>query len=82
MVDQLRFVASHLQLPVYGLQSTVDVPQNSIEEVATFYVQVKLLISKHCIFYSYIMPACSKTITPRCCGRPDALLHEAEGRVQ
>ena len=49
MVDQLRFVASHLQLPVYGLQSTVDVPQNSIEEVATFYVQVKLLISKHCI---------------------------------
>ena len=30
------------------------------------------------------MPVCSivKTITPRCRGRPDALLHEAEGRVQ
>ena len=36
------------------------------------------------IVYSYLMPACSivKTITPRCRGRPDALLHEAEGRVQ
>ena len=33
------------------------------------------------IVYSYFMPVCSidKTITPRCCGRPDALLHEAEG---
>ena len=31
--------------------------------------------------YSYFMPVCSivKTITPRCRGRPDALLHEAEG---
>ena len=30
--------------------------------------------------YSYFMPVCSilKTITPKCCGRPDALLHEAE----
>ena len=36
------------------------------------------------ILYSYCMPVCSivKTITPRCRGRPDALLHEAEGRVQ
>ena len=36
------------------------------------------------ILYSYFMPVCSivKTITPRCRGRPDALLHEAEGRVQ
>ena len=37
-----------------------------------------------CIVYSYFMPVCSivKTITPRCRGRPDALLHEAKGRVQ
>ena len=36
------------------------------------------------ILYSYFMPVCSivKTITLRCRGRPDALLHEAEGRVQ
>ena len=36
------------------------------------------------IVYSYFMPVCSivKTITPRCRGRPDALLHEDEGRVQ
>ena len=39
------------------------------------------------ILYSYFMPVCSivKTITPKCHGRPDALLysvHEAEGRVQ
>ena len=36
------------------------------------------------ILYSYFMPVCSivKTITPRCCGGPDALLHEAKGRVQ
>ena len=36
------------------------------------------------IVYSYFMPVCSivKTNTPRCLGRPDALLHEAEGRVQ
>ena len=34
------------------------------------------------LVYNYFMPACSivKTITPRCRGRPDALLHEAEGR--
>ena len=37
----------------------------------------------HEILYSYFMPVCSivKTITPRWCERPDALLHEAEGRV-
>ena len=31
--------------------------------------------------YSYFMPVCSivKTITPRCRGPPDALLHEVEG---
>ena len=36
------------------------------------------------ILYSYFIPVCSivKTITPRCRGRPDALLHDAEGRVQ
>ena len=36
------------------------------------------------LVYSYFMPVCSivKTITPRCRGRPDALLYEAEGRVQ
>ena len=36
------------------------------------------------LLYSYFMPVCRKvkTITPRCSGRPDALLHEAEGRVQ
>ena len=30
--------------------------------------------------YRYFMAVCSivKTITPRCHGRPDALLHEAE----
>ena len=35
----------------------------------------------HDILYSYFMPVCSivKTITLRCRGRPDALLHEAEG---
>ena len=35
------------------------------------------------ILYIYFMPVCSivKTITLRCRGRPDALLHEAEGRV-
>ena len=36
------------------------------------------------IVYGYFMPVCSivKTITPRCRGLPDALLQEAEGRVQ
>ena len=36
------------------------------------------------ILYSYFMPVYSivKTIVPRCRGQPDALLHEAEGRVQ
>ena len=31
------------------------------------------------VVYSYFMPVCSivKTITPRCRGRPEALLHEA-----
>ena len=31
----------------------------------------------HACFFSIV-----KTITLRCRGRPDALLHEAEGRVQ
>ena len=33
--------------------------------------------------FSYFMPVCSivKTITPRCRGRPDALLHEAEVKI-
>ena len=36
------------------------------------------------LLYSYFMPVSSivKTITTRCHGRPDALLHEAVGRVQ
>ena len=36
------------------------------------------------LIYSYFMPVCSivQTITPRCRGRPDALLHDAEGQVQ
>ena len=36
------------------------------------------------IVYSNFMPVCSivKTITPGCRGRPDALLHKAEVRVQ
>ena len=46
--------------------------------------QTKNLYFCYCIVYSYFTPFCSivKTITPRGCGRPDALLHEAEGRVQ
>ena len=33
------------------------------------------------LLYSYFMPVCSiiKTITPRCRGQPDALVHEAHG---
>ena len=43
-----------------------------------------LFINIGTILYSYLMPVCSivKTITPRCRGRPNALLHKAEGRVQ
>ena len=35
---------------------------------------------RHLVLYSYSIPVCSivKTITQRCRGRPDALLHEAE----
>ena len=38
----------------------------------------------HAKLYCYFMFVCSivTTITPRCPRRPDALLHEAEGRVQ
>ena len=34
-------------------------------------------------YYSYFMPVCSivQTITSRCRGQPEALLHEVEGRV-
>ena len=47
-------------------------------------VPLPMGVHKANIVYSYFMPVCSivKTITPRCRGRPDALLHEAEGRVQ
>ena len=46
--------------------------------------QEKVMNEAHHVLYSYFMPVCSivKTITPRCHGRPDALSHEAEGRVQ
>ena len=53
--------------------------------VLTFMSMIDIIFSgiEH-ILYIYFMPVCSivKTITPRCRGRPDALLHEAEGRVQ
>ena len=37
------------------------------------------LFGRSALLYSYFMPVCRivKTITPRCRGRPDALLHEA-----
>ena len=38
---------------------------------------MKILYSISCLFVVIV-----KTITPRCRGRPDALLNEAEGRVQ
>ena len=43
-----------------------------------------LMLRTREILYSYFMHVCSivKTITPRCRGRPDALLHEAEAQVQ
>ena len=42
-----------------------------------------LLVWTDAIVYCYFMPVCSivKTITPRCRGRPDALLHEASTAV-
>lgn len=39
-VDMLRELAEHLSIAVYGFQSTADVPNESIEEMAAFYVQV------------------------------------------
>ena len=41
------------------------------------------ILSIPVIIYSYLMPVCSivKTITPRCCGRPDALLQEAKCNI-
>ena len=41
--------------------------------------------SNHELLYSYFIPVCSiivNTITMSSRGRPDALLHKAEGRVQ
>ena len=40
VVDALQHVASHLDQPVYGFQCTEDVPQNSIADMAAFYVKV------------------------------------------
>ena len=53
--------------------------QTGIELDKSWYFSVE-----HVILYSYFMPVCSidKTVTPRCRGLPDALLHEAEGQVQ
>ena len=43
---------------------------------------IKLI--RYRVLYRYFMHVCSivQTITPRCRGRPDALLPKAEGRVQ
>ena len=57
----------------FGCLVTVSAPYASFHGAAGWYDTV---IS--CLFVVYIV----KTITPRCHGRPDALLHEAEGRVQ
>ena len=55
-----------------------------ILNIAGRLIKVSITDVRRLILYSYFMPVCSivKTITPRCRGRPDALLHEAEGRVQ
>ena len=46
--------------------------------------RVNICFNGNQMIYSYFMPVCSivKTITPRCRGRPDALLHSAFGLVQ
>ena len=52
--------------------------------MTTLQIDKTRCVCENVILYSYFMAVCSivKTITPRCCGRPDALLHEAEGQVQ
>ena len=61
LVDSLQYLASHLELPVYGLQSTADVPQSSIEDMAAFYVQVSLYFV-HCN-----LPTTTKDTKSGCC---------------
>lgn len=39
-VDMLRELAGHLSIAVYGFQSTDEVPNESIEDMAAFYIQV------------------------------------------
>ena len=40
-VEMLRELAQHLPITVFGLQSTSDVPDTSIEDIAAYYIQVK-----------------------------------------
>ena len=53
-----------------------------VDWIESIWLEIKKtgFLTMRLILYSYFMPVCSivKTITPRCRGRPDALLHEAE----
>ncbi|KAL0271260.1 UNVERIFIED_CONTAM: hypothetical protein PYX00_008407 [Menopon gallinae] len=47
LVSVLKELASHLPCPVYGLQSTIDVPLTSVQDVAKYYVEkIKKVQSK------------------------------------
>ena len=50
---------------------------------ATLYLGLIPLAYRCYILYSYFMSVCSivKSISPKCRGLPDALLHKAEGRL-
>lgn len=41
-VEMLRDLARHLPIKVVGIQSTDDVPDTSIEEIAAYYIKVRL----------------------------------------
>ena len=71
-------VCCKLQLTIiYTNQNTVSTPTpipTADDKFCDFVTSGK----RHEMLYSSFMPVCSKvkTITPRCCGRPDALLHQ------
>ena len=46
-VISLQTVMSKIEGPVYGLQCTKEVPRTSVEEVATFYLQVSVFVVNH-----------------------------------
>ena len=80
-IEKVNFEKSHLTTKKHAKSKYLNIRSDSITDLTCNHFQYfGHLLKFWYLLYSYFMPVCSivKTITPRCRGRPDSQLHEAE----